>query len=167
MRCFAGPFAPTNRKLVEIMLDTAKVGPDDFVIDLGSGDGRIVITAAKDYGAQGFGVDINPWCVREASKNAKAAGVDDRVQFFERNLFDTDFSRATVLTTYLRPDAMALLKPRLLAELKPGARIVSHDFDMGDDWPPDSEVGPFDCEMIYLWTIPAPARDRGAPGKVY
>lgn len=152
------PYVPTPQDVVDTMLTIAKVGPGDFVIDLGSGDGRIVVTAAAKFGAQGFGVDLNPQRIQEAVANAKKAGISDRAQFFQRNLFDTDFSRATVLTMYLLPDINLQLRPRVL-DLKPGTRVVSHDFDMGD-WKPDhsiimrsNETGYRD--RIYFWVVPA------------
>ena len=149
------PFVPTNQPTVEAMLRIANVGPDDFVIDLGSGDGRILITAARQRGARGFGVDLDPQRVKESIENARAAGVSDRVQFFQRNLFDTKIAEASVVTMYLLPSVNLELRPRLLAELKPGARVVSHDFDMGD-WKADlrSRVPEMGSE-IYFWVIPA------------
>jgi len=125
------PFVPTPQATVEAMLRVANVGPNDFVIDLGSGDGRILITAARLHGARGFGVDINPERVKEGTENAKAAGVSARVQFFQKNLYSTPIAEATVVTMYLLPRVNLELRPRLLAELKPGTRVVSHDFDMG------------------------------------
>jgi hypothetical protein len=152
------PYVPTPQDVVDTMLTIAKVGPGDFVIDLGSGDGRIVVTAAAKFGAQGFGVDLNPRRIAEAVENAKKAGVSDRAQFFQRNLFETDFSRATVLTMYLLPDVNLQLRPKVL-DLKPGTRVVSHDFDMGE-WKPDhaitmrsSQTGYND--RIYFWVVPA------------
>ena len=130
------PYVPTHQATVEAMLRLAGVGPGDFVIDLGSGDGRILITAVKKYGARGFGVDLDPQRVKESLANAKGAGVSDRAQFHQRNLFDTKIAEASVVTLYLLPRVNIELRPRLLAELKPGTRVVSHDFDMGD-WKPD------------------------------
>jgi hypothetical protein len=125
------------------------------VIDLGSGDGRILITAARKYGARGFGVDLDPQRVKESIANAKEAGVTDRVQFHQRNLFDTKIADATVLTMYLLPRVNLELRPRLLAELKPGTRVVSHDFDMGD-WKPDVLASVRGAgSQIYFWVIPA------------
>jgi ribosomal protein L11 methylase PrmA len=118
------PFVPTPEVVVDKMLELAKVGPSDVVYDLGSGDGRIVITAAKQYGARGIGVDIDPDRVREARQNAKAAGVADRVQFKEGDLFNTDLSEATVVTLYLLPEVNMRLRPKLFRELKPGTRVV-------------------------------------------
>jgi hypothetical protein len=149
------PYVPTNQATVEAMLRLAAVGPADFVVDLGSGDGRILITAARKYGARGMGVDIDPQRVKESLANAKDAGVADRVQFHQRNLFDTKIADATVVTMYLLPRVNLELRPRLLTELKPGTRVVSHDFDMGD-WKPDlraSVRGP--GSEVYFWVIPA------------
>jgi SAM-dependent methyltransferase len=149
------PFVPTNQPTVEAMLRVANVGPNDYVIDLGSGDGRILITAARLRGARGFGVDLDPRRVKEATENAKVAGVADRVQFFQRNLFDTKISEASVLTMYLLPRVNLELRPRLLAELKPGTRVVSHDFDMGD-WEPDLKLSVRGTgSQVYFWVIPA------------
>jgi SAM-dependent methyltransferase len=149
------PFVPTNQPTVEAMLRIANVGPNDYVIDLGSGDGRILITAARLRGARGFGVDLDPRRVKEATENAKTAGVADRVQFFQRNLFDTKISEASVLTMYLLPRVNLELRPRLLAELKPGTRVVSHDFDMGD-WEPDLKLSVRGTgSQVYFWVIPA------------
>ena len=154
------PFVPTNQLTVEAMLRIANVGPNDFVIDLGSGDGRILIAAARLHGARGIGVDLDPQRVKESIENAKAAGVADRVQFFQRNLFDTRISEASVVTMYLLPRVNLELRPRLFADLKPGTRVVSHDFDMGD-WHADLRVnvrGP--GSEIYFWIIPAKAAGR-------
>jgi ubiquinone/menaquinone biosynthesis C-methylase UbiE len=149
------PFVPTNQQTVEAMLQVANVGPNDFVIDLGSGDGRILITAAKQRGARGFGVDIDPQRVSEAIENAKAARVSGRVRFFQRNLYETKIADATVVTLYLLPRVNIELRPRLLAELKPGTRVVSHDFDMGD-WEADLRVTVRGAgSEVYYWVIPA------------
>ncbi len=154
------PFVPTNQDTVEAMLRVANVGPSDFVIDLGSGDGRILITAAKQRGARGFGVDIDPQRVSEAIQNAKAAKVSDRVRFFRRNLYDTKIAEATVVTLYLLPRINIELRPRLLAELKPGTRVVSHDFDMGD-WQADLRVTVRGAgSEVYYWVIPAQVAGR-------
>jgi hypothetical protein len=150
------PFVPTNQPTVEAMLHIANVGPNDFVIDLGSGDGRILITAARKHGARGFGVDLDPQRVKESIANAREAGVADRVQFHQRNLFDTKIGEATVLTMYLLPRVNLELRPRLFTELKPGTRVVSHDFDMGD-WKPDLRTTVRGASSeIYYWVIPAP-----------
>jgi len=149
------PFVPTNQPTVEAMLRIANVGPNDFVIDLGSGDGRILITAARKHGARGFGVDLDPQRVKESIANAKEAGVADRVQFHQRNLFDTKIGEATVLTMYLLPRVNLELRPRLFTELRPGTRVVSHDFDMGD-WKPDLRTTVRGAgSEIYYWVIPA------------
>ena len=131
----AAPFVPTAPSVVERMLEIAKVGPGDYVIDLGSGDGRIIITAATKFGARGFGVDIDPKLVAQAKANARAAGVSDRAEFFERDLFATDLSPASVVTIYLLKRATMKLRS-MLYELKPGTRIVSHAASMGE-WKPD------------------------------
>jgi ubiquinone/menaquinone biosynthesis C-methylase UbiE len=154
------PYVPTNQATVDAMLRVANVGPGDYVIDLGSGDGRILVTAAKQRGARGFGVDLDPQRIREALENAKAAGVSDRVRFFQRNLYDTKIAEATVVTLYLLPRVNIELRPRLLAELKPGTRVVSHDFDMGD-WQADLRVSVRDAgSEIYYWVIPAQVAGR-------
>jgi hypothetical protein len=152
------PYVPTPQDVVDAMLTIAQVGPQDYVIDLGSGDGRIVVTAAAKFGARGFGVDLNPKRIAEAVENAKAAGVSDRAQFFQRDLFTTDFSKATVLTMYLLPDINLQLRPKVL-DLKPGTRVVSHDFNMGD-WEPDHAVTMRSgqsgyTDRIYFWVVPA------------
>ena len=146
------PYVPTPQVVVDEMLRTAGVGADDFVVDLGSGDGRILITAARNFGARGFGVDIDPQRIQESTANAQAAGVAERVSFANRDLFQTDISQATVVTMYLLPTVNLKLRPRLLAELKPGTRVVSHDFSM-DDWKPDRLVTV--QKNIYFWVVPA------------
>lgn len=172
------PYVPTPWNVVEAMLGLAKVGPDDYVIDLGSGDGRIVITAAKKYGARGFGVDIDGTLVSDAQREAQRQGVSDKVAFHNRNLFVTDISRATVVTMYLFPQVNMRLRPRFLKELKPGTRIVSHEFDM-EDWQPDAKLTlhvpdkPYGAPSsdVFLWIVPADASgkwrwqlaDGGAP----
>jgi SAM-dependent methyltransferase len=155
------PFVVTPDHVTRAMLELAGVKAGDFVIDLGSGDGRIVIVAARHYGARGLGVEIVPDLVAQSRDNARRAGVADRVEFRVQDLFETDLSPATVITMYLLPDVNLKLKPRLQA-LKPGTRIVSHDWDMGD-WKPDRVVTidvpdkPYGLEKVsrlYLWTIP-------------
>jgi SAM-dependent methyltransferase len=149
------PFVPSNQAAVDAMLRIANVGPDDYVIDLGSGDGRILITAARDRGARGFGVDLDPQRIRESLENARLAGVSDRVSFHQQNLFDTRIGKATVVTLYLLPRVNLQLRPRLLAELKPGTRVVSHDFDMGE-WQPDLRATVRGSgSQVYFWVIPA------------
>ena len=142
------------------MLDTAKVKPLDVVYDLGCGDGRMVIAAAKKYGARGVGVDLDPARIREAKHNAKVAGVEKLVEFRVEDMFKTDIKEATVVLIYLLPALNRRLKPRFFAELPPGARIVSHDFDMGRDWPPDEYVK-LGQDGIYMWVMP-PYADRPA-----
>lgn len=152
------PYVPTPTDVVQRMLEVAAVGPQDFVIDLGSGDGRIAISAVKDHGAKGaLGVDINPERITEAKANAQEAGVNDKVEFREQNLFDTDFSQATVLTMYLLPDVNVALRPKVL-QLKPGTRVVSHAFDMGD-WESD-HYERVNGRSVYLWVVPAPVEGR-------
>jgi SAM-dependent methyltransferase len=147
------PYVTTRRAAVGKMMDLAEVGSDDFVIDLGSGDGRILIAAARDRGASGLGVDIDPDRVFEARANARRAGVADRVSFLQQDLFETDISRSSVVTMYLLPEINLRLRPRLLTELRPGTRIVSHEFDMRE-WQPDrsGRVGGSD---LHLWIVPA------------
>ncbi len=146
------PYVPTPMDVVEAMLDLGKVGKNDVVYDLGCGDGRIVVTAAKKYGATGIGVDLNPERIKEANENAKEKGVEKKVKFYEGNLFDFDFSKASVLTLYLLPDVNLQLKPKILAEMKPGSRGVSDAFDMGD-WKPDKQIS-VDGGTVYMWTVP-------------
>jgi hypothetical protein len=144
------------------MLEAAKVGPRDYVIDLGSGDGRIVITAAVRFGASGLGVELIPDLVRQSRESAKRAGVEARTEFREQDLFETDLGKATVVTLYLLPEVNLQLRPRLLA-LNPGTRIVSHDWDMGDWKPdhtrtlavPDKKVGLEKSSRVMLWIVPA------------
>jgi len=158
------PFVPTPPGVVDAMLGLAGIGPEDFVIDLGSGDGRIVIAAAKLRGARGTGVEIDGALVWDARREAQREGVAGRVEFIEQSLFLSEIGQATVITMYLSPRLMMQLRPRLFAELKPGTRIVSHDFDM-ESWRPDARVtvpvpdkpyGPPSSE-VYLWIIPANA----------
>ncbi|MFW5945121.1 MAG: class I SAM-dependent methyltransferase [Bacteroidota bacterium] len=164
------PYVSTPKDVVEKMMDMADVGPGDYVIDPGCGDGRIVIAAAK-RGAVGHGVDLNPKRVKEARKNAREAGVSDRVTFVEEDLFETDYSRATVIAMYLLTTMMADLRPSFMESLEPGTRIVSHDFDMGP-WEPDKykKMGGSDNKIkgwrsgqllksksneIFYWVIPS------------
>jgi SAM-dependent methyltransferase len=148
------PYVPTPNDVVEKMLDVANVGPGDYVIDLGSGDGRIVIAAAK-RGAYAHGVDIDPQRIREANANAKAAGVEDKVVFVEGNIFETDFSMANVLTMYLLNSVNLKLRPKILEILEPGTRVVSHSFNM-NDWKADDQFN-VNHSNIYYWEIPAKA----------
>ena len=145
------PYVPTPHAVVDKMLEVAQVGPNDVVYDLGCGDGRIVIAAAKK-GARGVGIDIDEQRIREARSNAAAAGVADRVQFRQEDLFKTDFREATVVTMYLLTSVNMRLRPRLLAELKPGTRIVSHAFDLGD-WKP-LETHKVGSSTVYYWVVP-------------
>jgi precorrin-6B methylase 2 len=144
-------FVPTPPSVVDAMLRMAKVGPDDVLYDLGSGDGRIPITAAKRFGTRGVGVDIDPQRIREARANARKEGVTDKVTFIQGDLFEQDLSKATVISLYLLPSLNLKLRPALM-KLKPGTRIVSHAFDMGD-WTPES-MQEVEGSMIYFWTVP-------------
>jgi SAM-dependent methyltransferase len=146
------PYVPTPQEVVEKMLDVTNVGPDDYVIDLGSGDGRIVIAAAK-RGARGVGIDLNPQRVKEANENAREAGVTDKVKFIEGNIFDFDVSEATVVTMYLLSSVNLRMRPVLLENLKPGTRVVSHAFSMGE-WEADEHII-VDNRHIYYWVVPA------------
>jgi len=146
------PYVPTPQAVVDKMLEMAKVGPNDVLYDLGCGDGRIVITAASRFGARGVGIDIDPERIAEAKENAKKAGVAERVQFRQADLFKSNFAEATVVTLYLLPDINRRLRPQLWRQLKPGTRIVSHAFDMGDEWPPE-RTDRVDYKTIYAWTI--------------
>lgn len=149
------PFVPTPMEVVDTMLDMARVTAADLVYDLGCGDGRIVIRAAQRFGARGVGVDLNPQRVREARAAARAAGpaIDAKVRFEVGDVFEFDFSRATVVTMYLLPSVNLKLRPRIFKELKPGTRIVSHDFDMGD-WAPQARRELANA-TVYFWTVPA------------
>ena len=156
------PYVISPTPVVETMLKMGGVRSGDFLIDLGSGDGRIVITAAKEYGARGFGVDYDPRLIKLATENARKAGVSDRVTFVEQNLFNTDFSQASIITMYLLEEYNLALRPKLFA-LRPGTRIVSHDFGLGD-WEPDAKVkipvpdkpvGLEKASTIMFWLVPA------------
>ena len=160
----AGPYVPSPTSVVADMLTLAEVKANDFVIDLGSGDGRIVLTAAKVFGARGFGVEIQDNLVREANESAKKQGIADRVKFITQDLFKTDISQATVVTMYLLPNTVNLLKDKLLTELKPGTRVMSHDYPLAG-WIPEKYVQ-MDLEdkvaisgvnttLIYLYVVPA------------
>jgi Methyltransferase domain len=146
------PYVPTPQSVVDAMLKVAKVGKNDVLYDLGSGDGRIVVTAAQKFGTQGVGIDIDPQRIAEANQNAQKAGVSDRVKFVQQDLFNTDLSKATVVTLYLLPDINLKLRPKLFKELKPGTRIVSHAFHMGD-WKPQQTLN-VDGKTIYYWVVP-------------
>ena len=145
-------FVPTDFQVVIAMLKLAEVTSKDIVYDLGCGDGRFVVTAARQFGAHGVGVDIDPERIQDARELAARTGADDRVRFIEGDLFETDISAATVVTLYLLTRLNLKLRPKLLKELKPGTRIVSHEFAMGD-WTPEktAQVG---ASSIYLWRVP-------------
>ncbi|MGF1591051.1 MAG: SAM-dependent methyltransferase [Pleurocapsa sp.] len=145
-------YVPTPNKVVDAMLQLADTNSNDVVYDLGSGDGRIPITAAQKYNARGVGIEIDPQRVSEANENAQNSGVSDRVEFRQQDLFESDFSDATVVTLYLLSDLNEKLRPRLLEELAPGTRIVSHAFGMGD-WEPE-QTQQVDGSTIYLWIVP-------------
>lgn len=146
------PYVTTRPETVALMLEMGNVGQDDYIIDLGTGDGRILIAAARERGARGLGVDIDPVMIRRAQANARRAGVADRVTFEVRDLFETPLGQADVVTMYLLPQVNLRLRPRLLAELRPGARVVSHAWDMGD-WQPD-DTQRAGGAVVYRWTIP-------------
>jgi hypothetical protein len=156
-------YVPSPQSVAEAMAKMAGVGKSDVVVDLGSGDGRIVTTAARLHGARGFGVDINPELVELANSLAKRSGVGDRVSFSLQNVFDADLRKATVVNMYLFPELMRMLRPKLLADLQPGTRIVSHDFSFGS-WEPDEQITFFAPDKfggagadakISLWIVPA------------
>jgi SAM-dependent methyltransferase len=147
-------YVPTPEAVVDKMLEMAKVTSADVVYDLGCGDGRIPIAAFQKYGARGVGIDIDPQRIQEANANARKGMVLGKVKFVQADLFTTDISEATVVTLYLLPTLNVKLMPKLMAELKPGTRIVSHAFSMGDSWPPE-QTATVDGRPIYLWTIPA------------
>lgn len=155
-------FVPTPEQVVEGMLKLAKVGPKDVVYDLGCGDGRTVIMAAQKFGARAVGIDIDPERIAESTANAKTAGVTGKVKFIQGDLFEADIHEATVVTLYLLTTLNIKLRPKLWRELKPGTRVVSHAFDMGD-WQPD-KTEDVDGRKIYLWTIPKDAAARAAAG---
>ena len=165
----AGPYVPSPQSVVSDMLKLAEVGPEDFVVDLGSGDGRIVRTAALIFGARGFGVEIKDELVRQSNADAKREGIADRVKFIKADLFKTDISPATVLTMYLLPHTVNLLKDKLLKELRPGTRVLSHDYPLSG-WIPEKYVQ-MDLEdkvkisgvtttLIYLYVVPAQVGGR-------
>ena len=160
----AGPYVPSPQSVVADMLRYADVGANDFLIDLGSGDGRIVLTAAKVFGARGFGVDIKEDLVKRANEAAQQEGLADRVKFVKQDLFETDISQATVVTMYLLPDTVNMLKDKFLKELKPGTRIVSHDYPL-TGWIPEKyvqmdledkvQISGVTTTLIYLYMVPA------------
>jgi predicted O-methyltransferase YrrM len=150
------PYVPTHEKVVAEMLRVANVRKDDVLYDLGSGDGRIVITAARDHGTRGTGIDIDPERVRDANENARRAGVTDKVKFVQGDIFDAKISDATVVTMYLLPSVNMRLRPKLLSELRPGTRIVSHNYDMGD-WKPEKTIrvnAAGSDHTVYYWVVP-------------
>jgi hypothetical protein len=162
------PYVQTPQNVVDKMLEIAQVGPDDYVIDLGSGDGRMVITAARKFGARGFGVDLDRRLVALSNRNAAKAGVAGRAVFFQQDLHETDISRASVLSIYLLPEVNLMIRARILSTLRPGSRVVSHDYDMGD-WPPDFQmelaapgktVGVAQRSKIFFWVVPGRAAGR-------
>ena len=145
-------YVPTPEEVVEAMLQVAKVTKNDVVYDLGTGDGRIPVTAAKKYGARGVGIDIDPQRIKDATENVERNGVGDRVRIVQGDLFEANISEATVVTLYLLPSLNVKLMPKLMKELRPGTRIVSHAFDMGD-WKPEMELD-VSGRKVYYWTIP-------------
>jgi len=165
-----GPYVPTPQVVVDEMLRMAKVGANDFVVDLGSGDGIIVLTAAQRYKARGFGVDIDPELVMLSNNEAKKRGVADRASFHVLDVHKADLSMATVLTLYLLPGMMMELRQKVYGELKPGTRVVSHDYNFGEDWPPDEQytwdvpekekVNGVGKATVYLWIVPARVAGR-------
>jgi ribosomal protein L11 methylase PrmA len=146
-------YVPTPEEVVEAMLQVAKVTKNDVVYDLGTGDGRIPVTAAKKYGARGVGIDIDPQRIKDANENVQKNGVGDKVRIMQGDLFEANISEATVVTLYLLPSLNQKLMPKLMKDLKPGTRVVSHAFDMGD-WKPEQELD-VSGRKIYVWTIPS------------
>ena len=178
-----GPYVPTPQVVVDEMLRMAQVGSGDFVVDLGSGDGIIVLTAAQQYKARGMGIEIDPKLAKLSNESAKRLGVAERVSFQVQDVFKADLSRATVLTLYLLPSMMSELQSKVFSELKPGTRVVSHDYHFGDDWRPDENFS-FDVPekekvngvpraTLYLWIVPSKiagkwrVRIEGSPGVEY
>ena len=164
-----GPYVPTPKLVVDEMLRAGQVGPEDFVVDLGSGDGVIVLTAAREKKARGFGVDIDPELVKLSNAEASRHGIADRASFFVEDVFKTDLSKATVITLYLLPSMMIDLRSKILAEARPGTRVVSHDYSF-DDWRPDErieldvpekeKVTGLPQASILVWTVPAQVAGR-------
>jgi ubiquinone/menaquinone biosynthesis C-methylase UbiE len=155
------PYVPTPQGVVDRMLEMAKVTGTDVVYDLGCGDGRIVVTAAKRYGARGVGIDINPERISEANDLARSEKVTDKVKFMQGDLFQADFSEASVVTLYLLPDINLALRPQLWRQLKVGSRVVSHDYHMGDDWLPE-QTERVAGKIVYAWTIKPEHKKMGA-----
>jgi len=162
------PYVQTPQNVVDRMLQVANVGPADYVIDLGSGDGRMIITAAKKHGARGFGVDLDRRLVELSNRLAARAGIADRAVFYTRDLYETDLTAASVITIYLLPEVNLMVRPKLLATLKPGTRVVSHDYDMGE-WPPDLQmvldapdkpVGRDKKSKVFFWVVPGNAAGK-------
>jgi SAM-dependent methyltransferase len=157
------PFVPTPQAVIDKMLEMAKVGKDDVVYDLGCGDGRIVITAAKERGARGVGIDLNPQRIAEARASAESAGVAEKIRFIVGDLFTADFSEASVVTLYLLPNINRELRPQLWKQLKVGTRVVSHAFDMGPEWPPE-RTERIEGKTVYYWTITSAQKKALAGG---
>ncbi|HWA39265.1 MAG TPA: class I SAM-dependent methyltransferase [Burkholderiales bacterium] len=156
-------YVPTPQEVVDRMLEVADVKKGDVLYDLGSGDGRIPVTAAKKFGIRAVGIDIDPDRIKEANANAQKNGVEHLVKFRNEDLFRANFREATVVTLYLLPELNVKLRPKLWRELKPGTRIVSHQFDMGD-WKPEKTID-LNGRTIYFWTVPAPKAPAKAPAK--
>jgi len=156
-------YIPTPQEVVEAMLTLVGVTKDDILYDLGSGDGRVIITAAQQFGTRGVGIDIDPNRIREAKENAQQAGVSDRVVFRQQDLFETDFSEATVVVVYLLPHLNIRIRPELFRQLKPGTRVVSHDFDMGE-WHPNRvmQIHKPEESTLYYWVIGSQIPDQMA-----
>ena len=164
-----GPYVPTPQIVVEHMMRMAKVGPRDFVVDLGSGDGVIVLTAAREHKARGFGVDIDPELVKLSNAEAKRLGIADRAVFYVQDVFKTDLSKASVITLYLLPSMMVNLRPKIFLEARPGTRVVSHDYNF-DEWRPDDyieidvpekeKINGVPKATILLWIVPAKVAGR-------
>ena len=148
------PYVPTPQKLVDAMLAAAEVKPGDVLLDLGSGDGRIVLTAAKRYGIQAIGIEIVPELVQESEKTARQMGLTGKAQFIQGDLFGQDLRQASIVTVFLSPGVNLRLRPKLLRELKPGTRVISHTFDMGS-WAPGKTIQ-VDDRQVYLWVVPDP-----------
>jgi len=146
------PYVPTPEAVVDEMLKVANFRETNILYDLGSGDGRIVIAAAQRYGAHGVGIEIDPARIRESTENARRAGVAHLVRFVQGDIFEANFREATVVTMYLQPDVNMRIRPRLLGELRPGTRIVSHNYDLGD-WTPQKAIS-VGAHTVYFWVVP-------------